>query len=131
MPIPTEASEENIKYVLERIRRAYYWTTKYAPARYRISILPEISKDVKRQLREREKEALGLFADALEARKWTPVDLKAEIYRIAREVAKISPKRFFQVIYLVFFGQKSGPQIAPFILSLDDEFVVERLRELR
>jgi lysyl-tRNA synthetase class 1 len=131
MPIPTEASEERIKYVLERIRRAHYWTTKYAPARYRIRILSEISEDIRRQLREREKEALGLLADSLEARTWTPVDLKAEIYRIAREATKISPKKLFQAIYLVFFGHKSGPQIAPFILSLDDEFVVERLRELR
>ena len=128
--IPVKTSEESTDYVLERIRRAHYWTTEYAPPRYRIKTLPRIPEEVKRQLREKEIVALASLADSLEAREWTPVDLKAEIYRIAREVTKMSPKRFFQIIYLVFFGQKSGPQLAPFILSLDKESVVTRLREL-
>ncbi|UCE95923.1 MAG: lysine--tRNA ligase [Candidatus Bathyarchaeota archaeon] len=128
--IPGKASEKSTNYVLERIRRAYCWATEYAPTRYRIKMLPRMPEDVKHQLGEKDLAALASLADSLEAQEWTPADLKAEIYRIARDVIKMSPKRFFQVIYLVFFGQKSGPQLAQFISSLDKESVITRLRKL-
>lgn len=129
-PIPKEISEEDIQYVMRRIQRAHYWATKYAPLRYQFEVLSEISSEIKQKLSGKDKEALHLLADALETREWAPMDFKAEIYRIARETVKINPRRFFQAVYLVFFGKPSGPRLAPFLLSLDKEFVAKRLREI-
>jgi len=129
-PIPKEISEEDTQYLMKRIQRAHYWATKYAPPRYRLKVLSETPTDIQKKLSKKELEALHLLADALETREWTPSDFKAEIYRIARETTKIGPRRFFQVVYLAFFGQPSGPRLAPFLLSFDKNFVVKRLREL-
>jgi lysyl-tRNA synthetase class 1 len=129
-PIPKDISPEDIEYVMKRIARTHYWAAKYAPQRYRFEVSREVPSNIRKKLNKKETEALHLLADALETRKWTPSDFKAEIYRIAREATKIGPKRFFQIVYLAFFSQPSGPRLAPFLLSFDENFVVKRLREL-
>lgn len=129
-PIPKDISHEDFEYVMKRIARTHYWAAKYAPQQYRFEVSREVPSNIRKKLNEKETEALRLLADALETRTWTPNDFKAEIYRIAREATKIGHRRFFQVVYLAFFGQPSGPRLAPFLLSFDRSFVVKRLREL-
>jgi lysyl-tRNA synthetase class 1 len=128
--IPQGISEESAGYIMKRVERSHYWATKYAPPQYRFEVSRQVPSTIRAKLTEEEVKALHLLADALESQKWTPNDFKVEVYRIAREDTSIGPKRLFQAAYLVFFGQPSGPRLAPFLLSYDEDFVIRRLREL-
>ncbi|UCG44778.1 MAG: hypothetical protein JSV58_05120, partial [Candidatus Bathyarchaeota archaeon] len=129
--IPHHLSEESVDYIMTRVERSHSWATKYAPPQYRFEVSRQVPSTIRAKLSEEEVKALHLLADALETQKWTPSDFKAEVYRIAREATGIGPKKLFQAAYLVFFGQPSGPRLAPFLLSYDENFVKKRLRELR
>lgn len=39
-------------------------------------------------------------------------------------------KEFFRALYLAFFGEPSGPRIAPYLAMLDKNWVLERLEKL-
>ena len=41
----------------------------------------------------------------------------------------LKPQKAFQAIYKMILGQKQGPRAASFLLSLDKDFVVKRLRQ--
>ena len=41
----------------------------------------------------------------------------------------LKPPKAFQAIYKMILGQKQGPRAASFLLSLDKDFVVKRLRQ--
>ena len=45
------------------------------------------------------------------------------------EAQELAPKKGFQAIYKMILGQKQGPKAASFLLSLDKDFVVKRLRQ--
>ena len=45
------------------------------------------------------------------------------------EAQELKPQKGFQAIYKMILGQKQGPRAASFLLSLDKDFVVKRLRK--
>ena len=45
------------------------------------------------------------------------------------EAQGLKPQKGFQAIYKMILGQKQGPRAASFLLSLDKDFVVKRLRQ--
>ena len=45
------------------------------------------------------------------------------------EAQGLKPPKGFQAIYKMILGQKQGPRAASFLLSLDKDFVVKRLRQ--
>ena len=45
------------------------------------------------------------------------------------EAQELKPQKGFQAIYKMILGQKQGPRAASFLLSLDNDFVVKRLRK--
>ena len=44
------------------------------------------------------------------------------------EKAGIKPKELFEAAYLLLLGKARGPRLAGFLLSLESDFVVKRLR---
>ena len=54
-------------------------------------------------------------------------DLHDAMYEILEEQG-LKPQKGFQAIYKMILGQKQGPRAASFLLSLDKDFVVKRLR---
>ena len=60
------------------------------------------------------------FADATQ--------LHDAMYEIL-EAQSLKPQKGFQAIYKMILGQKQGPRAASFLLSLDKDFVVKRLRQ--
>ena len=55
-------------------------------------------------------------------------DLHDAMYEIL-EGQGLKPQKGFQAIYKMILGQKQGPRAASFLLSLDKDFVVKRLRQ--
>jgi len=68
------------------------------------------------------------IADALELRDYTSEELHDEMYLILKEHG-LKPQKAFQAIYRVIIGQKQGPRAASFLLSLDKDFLIKRLRQ--
>ena len=120
--IPENISEEDWKRVAERAERARNWVEKYAPENVKFRILetlPEI------EVPENVREGLKRIADAIE-RGVSEEELNTIIFETAKSVS--SPKDFFPWIYRLFIGRERGPRAAGFLLALDREFVVRRLR---
>ena len=122
--------QEELKQIELILRRAKYWVEKYAPEEYKIKILDKVPQEIVNELSDEEKEFLRLLGEKIEEKSWTPEELEFEIYRLAREVTKIGSKRAFRAAYKVLLGRDSGPRLAPFILTLDEKFVVKRFKEL-
>ena len=53
--------------------------------------------------------------------------LNNAIFDVAKKRG-IPSKEWFKVLYNVFIGKDRGPRLAPFLASLDREFVLKRLR---
>jgi len=122
-------SEEDKIRIEKRLNEAEAWIEKYAPERFKLKILEELPATLKQQLKEEEKEALRVLADRLGNRELTENELENILYRVAKDEAGLGSKKFFQLIYLVLFGQKQGPRLASFILLMDRDLLLQRLRE--
>ena len=57
----------------------------------------------------------------------TAEELHDEMYSILRRHG-LKPQKAFQAIYRVLIGKKMGPRAASFLLSLERDFVIKRLR---
>ncbi|MFX0003062.1 MAG: lysine--tRNA ligase [Candidatus Hermodarchaeota archaeon] len=60
--------------------------------------------------------------DSLEAN-----SIQNKIFSIAKDEINIPPKKFFEIIYQIILGNKSGPRLGPFLSLLDKSWILERL----
>ena len=69
------------------------------------------------------------LADMMEEKEFTRAeDLHDEMYKIL-EKHELKPQKGFQAIYKMILGRKQGPRAASFLLTLDKDFVIKRLRQ--
>lgn len=108
--------------IFERINRAKVWLEKYAPEDIKFTVQKEVSKDLK--LSTKEKEALHLVIKALKEKEWNEKILFEEFYNICKKV-EIKNTDFFRAAYNVLLNKDRGPKLAPFILTLGKEKVIE------
>ena len=123
--LPEKLGEEDVERVKLRIRLARNWVEKYAPDNVKFTLLekpPEI------ELGPEIRDAM------LEVAEWvgshgafTVDDLNNAIFGAAKKRG-IPSKEWFRVLYNIFIGKDRGPRLAPFLASLDRDFVIRRLR---
>ena len=111
----------------ERVDNVIYWLDNYAP------------KFVKFQVQEKSIPKLPLtdeqtqfLTDLAELMENTEFDDAAQLHDAMYEILEgqgLKPQKGFQAIYKMILGQKQGPRAASFLLSLDKDFVVKRLRQ--
>ena len=123
--VPEELAEKDAERIRTRIRLAKNWVEKYAPDDVKFSLLkkpPEI---------ELEAEVKGAM---LEVAEWLEKHEKfsvGELNNVLFDSAKkrgIPSRKWFKILYRLFIGKDRGPRLAPFLASLDRDFVVRRLR---
>jgi lysyl-tRNA synthetase class 1 len=122
-----EPSSEEISDASRRLKMAEYWVANYADERFKISISRKVSEEVKRSLSTEERNALKELIKILEQKDWKEEELQYEIFEIGKRF-KIGTK-IFEAVYKIFLGKSFGPRLAPFLLSLERDFVVRRLKE--
>jgi len=109
-----------------RLRLARNWNQDYGPEYLDFKMIGDGEADVvKAGLNGKQKEGLGILAKDLD-KKFTPKELHKRIYETARGI-ELDPNSLFEAVYLVLIGKKKGPRAGMFLLSLDREFVKERL----
>jgi lysyl-tRNA synthetase class 1 len=80
-------------------------------------------------LTDEQTQFLTALADVMESTEFEDATaLHNAMYEIL-EAQELKPQKGFQAIYKMILGQKQGPRAASFLLSLDKDFVVKRLRQ--
>ena len=102
--------------------KAEAWANKHAQ---QFTLSKQVPQEAKKFSRE-QKAALGELAELLD-KDWTGKEYARKIFETA-ERNDLKPGKMFKTIYTALLGQERGPRAAPFILSLDKEFVQKRFR---
>lgn len=120
--IPEDASVQAVEDALARVNRARRWAERTDNAyNYRLETdLPEVEFDAETEA------ALDELADVVEAGH-DGEKVQEEIFETARRYDR-SPGDLFTAGYRLFLGTEQGPKLGPFLVDLDREFVVQRLR---
>ncbi len=123
--IPAKLGKEDIERIKLRIKLAKNWIDKYAPENVKFSLLPEPPElELEPELRE----AMLEVSEWLEEHEEFTVDEFNNIIFDAAKKRGIPSKKWFKALYNLFIGKDRGPRLAPFLASLDRNFVVRRLR---
>ncbi|MEM3737638.1 MAG: hypothetical protein QXJ75_06115, partial [Candidatus Bathyarchaeia archaeon] len=116
-----------VELVKGRLKKAAYWVNNYAPEEVKIQIPEVLSSELKSQLGDAEKKALRTVLEMFRSREWDEKDLQYEIFEVGRRFGVGA--KIFETLYLIFLGKRYGPRLAPFLLSLEKNFVIRRLEE--
>jgi lysyl-tRNA synthetase class 1 len=122
--LPADATKEQEQDALIRVYKAGVWAHKYGPEEYNIEIKEKL--EVPADMDGAEKEALAELADYIVA-KHTEEETQYEIFESAKRRG-IKPGKLFKTAYMLLLGKPRGPKLGPFLLALDTDFVVRRLR---
>ncbi|MBI5229165.1 lysine--tRNA ligase [Candidatus Micrarchaeota archaeon] len=121
--IPRNASSEDTTVARSRLDYAKKWLKGYAPEEYRMKILEEMPNV------QVDPRISALFAEVAEKLK-KRVDgekIQLYIYNAARE-KNIPVQQVFATAYKLIIGKERGPRLGPFLVSLERDFIIPRLR---
>jgi lysyl-tRNA synthetase class 1 len=120
--LPSDLTAGEKKQVEARLANCRNWVEQYAPENYRVGLLetmPKIDIDAKtRLLLEKTAAKIGQGVKGEE--------LQNFVYNSAKEDG-LDIKKTFSVVYQLILGKDTGPRLGPFLLSLNKEFVTNRL----
>lgn len=123
--VPDEISGDDLERVKLRLTLAKNWVDKYAPDDQKIILLKEMPK---MNVPENIGEILSLAADKIEVGT-KGEELQNFIYNTSREKA-VDMKEVFKTAYKLLLGKEKGPRLGPFLVSLEKDFVINRLRRI-
>lgn len=120
-----DLSDLDKELLSKRVTNVKNWLDKYAPNFVKFEVqekLPQVN------LQPAQIEFLSDLADLLEEKTFTSAEeLHDEMYVLLNK-HELKPNKAFQAIYRVILNKKMGPKAASFILSLDTDFIIKRLR---
>lgn len=119
-------SAEKIPALKAEMARVSAWLSKYAGDDVKFEVQKNIPAEATAKLDSAQKEILAKIADKI-ATNPSAEELHNFIYNGAKE-ANVPPQKIFEAIYGVFINKQRGPRAAAFLLALDREFVVNRLK---
>ena len=119
-------SADKIPALEEEMARLSAWLSKYAGDDVRFEVQKAIPKEAVAKLDAAQKEILSKIADKV-ATNPSAEELHNFIYQSAKD-ANIPPQKVFEAIYGLLINKQRGPRAAAFLLALDREFVVKRLK---
>jgi len=120
---PTDIEIERIK---RRLQLSKKWLEKYADERYKIHLLESITEEIISQISIETLPLLVKLYNELVKIQWTEENIKSAMIKVQGGKTK---KEMFTAIYLMFFGKKYGPRIAPYFAIMEKNFVLKRFKE--
>ncbi len=117
--------ESDVERLKVRTKCVSNWLQKYAPEDLKF----HVQKEVKIRPNDKEKEAIKELINYLQKNKLDEKLLYEEFYNISKSVG-IEPKEFFKICYKILINKERGPRLAPFILTLGKNRVIELLRKV-
>ncbi len=129
--ILTKPPSNNIEqYIHRRLTQARNWVKNHAPSHLQINIPDQIPSDVLMEIDEESRTLILELAAILNSIKWTEEEIK-QCMILLQEKKKLSRKsmsEFFKTLYMLFLGSPRGPRFAPFIVALEKDWVIQRLK---
>lgn len=116
----TPEAEEHLR---ERVKCVRYWLENMAPENVKFALqseLPEV------ELSDEERSFLGSLSVSLASTPWEAEAIHTSIHDAS---GTIGAKKGFKALYKVILGKTRGPRLGFFLSSLDQSFVIERLKE--
>lgn len=121
-----DANDEDIKSIVLRAQTAKYWIDNgFAAPKYRFSVAKEMP-DV--ELSEDDKAFLKVLAEKMDSTSWEAEPIGQTISECGKE-SPIGTKGAFKAMYKILIRQERGPRLGNFLVSMDKDFVVGRIRE--
>ncbi|MFW9824484.1 MAG: lysine--tRNA ligase [Candidatus Thorarchaeota archaeon] len=126
-----DPSQEIIEHIKLRLNQGRNWiNSSYAPSHLKIRLEEKFSRSILEQYNIKIRELIPNLAKSLERTKWTEEGIKKEMMDLKEKVG-LSRKEmtlFFQILYQIFLGNTKGPRLAPFLATLDREWVINKLQ---
>ncbi|MEJ2249352.1 MAG: lysine--tRNA ligase [Candidatus Lokiarchaeota archaeon] len=124
----TENWVEEIKKILEK--ETNQKVKKSISRKISLFKIPEVmDTEVVKNLSEQQVKGIIILRNFLEHKDNLNEDLiQNEIFNIAKEKLDMAPKKLFQAIYLMLLGKKYGPRLGSFLVLLDREWLLNRLK---
>ena len=122
-----DLTELELTQYQERVDNVINWLDKYAPKFVKFQVQENNIPNL--PLTPEQDKFLIDLADLMENKTFNSAEeLHDSMYEIL-EAQGLKPQKAFQAIYKMILGQKQGPRAASFLLSLDNDFIVKRLRK--
>lgn len=111
----------------EWAKYARVWVEKFAPDEQRFSIQKELpgAADLLNDKQKKLLKKTGEFVDSITDAE----ELQTKIYSLGKELG-LSSGETFEAFYKVLIGKNHGPKLAWLLLSLDKDFIRQRLEEV-
>jgi lysyl-tRNA synthetase class 1 len=120
-----DLNDMQVKEFKDRLQEVNNWLEKYGPKFVKFQVMKKIPRI---PLTEEQKSFLKDLATLIEENHFTKAtDLHDKMYDILNSY-NLKPQKAFQAIYKIILGQKQGPKAASFLMSLDKDFLVKRLK---
>ncbi len=119
---PNEVDHKNIK---TRLSRAKVWVERYAPERFKIKLMDELSSEIVNRLSDKQKQGLKELGKKLASKEYSQIEFHNEVYNVADEL-ELKTSKLFEAAYLVLLGKKRGPRLGSFVTSLNNDFIIKR-----
>lgn len=120
----SKASPADLERLERRVSCVRYWLNGFAPDMVKFSVLPAIPSDMEITMNEK------TFFQALVRRMNDCVWDATTINTVFSDISKTSPlgsKGAYKAMYKILIGKPAGPRLGPFLASMDQKFVVNRL----
>lgn len=120
----SKASPEDIERLKRRVSCVRYWLNGFAPDMVKFSVLQSVPQDADLSMNEK------VYFQALVKRMNDCVWNSENITEIVSDIAKSSPigtKGAYKALYKILIGKTAGPRLGPFLASMGQKFVVNRL----
>ena len=113
-------SPKQEKRIMDRIKKAGYWVTHYAPEESRFALQEKVNPELK--LSEKQKKALKAVAVLLREKHADEKEFSEKMYSAVKATG-IDTKEFFKAGYLVLLNKERGPRLAPFLMALGERAI--------
>jgi lysyl-tRNA synthetase class 1 len=122
---PLDEAEKAILAVRASVART--WVDGFAPDRYQVSVRPDLPSEAA-ELTEVQGLYLADLATATEAEHPLSGDAWQDLIYRTGHARGVSSRDAFAAVYATFLGRPNGPRAGWLLASLEEPFVVERLR---
>ncbi len=121
-----ECGPDDYERLIERAEKVRYWIDNFAPDFVKFSIkkeMPDVTLDENQRL------FLEKYLSSLEEiDEWRDDLLHSLVHSTAEEV-NLSKGKAFSIFYTILLGQKRGPKLGRFLMQIDREFLLQRLKK--
>jgi lysyl-tRNA synthetase class 1 len=126
----SEITNEIRENILKTIEKAENWISSYSDERYKIRITDEVSSKIKQEISEPQKELVLKLIELLDKTDLTEDEIQNKVFEIINNTKNLKVKKGFEIIYKIILGKNFGPRLGSFLISLDKEWLIERLRSV-